>query len=95
MPDFLLQLSLPVETTTGRCFIQHYIESILALQEASSRQAQGLHMYLFFGNISTADYYFVREDLEFKVHFRVLRKDGNYCLKFETCSIRSLIEVLL
>ncbi|KAJ8459269.1 hypothetical protein OPV22_032195 [Ensete ventricosum] len=36
-----IKLSLPVETTTGKCFIQHYIESILALQEASSRQAQG------------------------------------------------------
>jgi len=32
-----LQLALPAETTTGTCFIQHYIESILALQEASSQ----------------------------------------------------------
>jgi len=32
-----LQVALPAETTTGTCFIQHYIESILALQDASSQ----------------------------------------------------------
>lgn len=37
----MLQLALPSETTTGRCFLQHYIESILALQEASCRLVQG------------------------------------------------------
>uniref|UniRef100_A0A7N0ZZ65 UTP-monosaccharide-1-phosphate uridylyltransferase n=2 Tax=Kalanchoe fedtschenkoi TaxID=63787 RepID=A0A7N0ZZ65_KALFE len=30
-----IKLALPRETTTGKCFLQHYIESILALQEAS------------------------------------------------------------
>ncbi|KAJ3696268.1 hypothetical protein LUZ60_001645 [Juncus effusus] len=34
-----IKLALPVETTTGKCFLQHYIESILALQEASSKYA--------------------------------------------------------
>ncbi|WOL19775.1 UDP-sugar pyrophosphorylase [Canna indica] len=36
-----IKLALPVETTTGRCFIQHYIETILAMQEASCRLAEG------------------------------------------------------
>jgi UDP-sugar pyrophosphorylase len=31
-----IKVALPAETTTGTCFLQHYIESILALQEASS-----------------------------------------------------------
>ncbi|ESQ46642.1 hypothetical protein EUTSA_v10000457mg [Eutrema salsugineum] len=32
-------VALPRETTTGTCFLQHYIESILALQEASHKVA--------------------------------------------------------
>ncbi|XP_039120269.1 UDP-sugar pyrophosphorylase [Dioscorea cayenensis subsp. rotundata] len=36
-----IKLALPLETTTGRCFLQHYIESILALQEASCKLVQG------------------------------------------------------
>ncbi|MQL97714.1 hypothetical protein Taro_030420 [Colocasia esculenta] len=36
-----IKLALPAETTTGTCFLQHYIESILALQDASCRVAQG------------------------------------------------------
>ncbi|KAL9313661.1 hypothetical protein ACSQ67_019113 [Phaseolus vulgaris] len=32
-----IKVALPAETTTGTCFIQHYIESILALQDASSQ----------------------------------------------------------
>ncbi|XP_057727491.1 UDP-sugar pyrophosphorylase 1 [Arachis stenosperma] len=32
-----IKVALPVETTTGTCFLQHYIEYILALQEASSQ----------------------------------------------------------
>ncbi|KXG20772.1 hypothetical protein SORBI_3010G251200 [Sorghum bicolor] len=32
-----IKVSLPRETTTGKCFLQHYIESILALQEASCK----------------------------------------------------------
>lgn len=39
----MLQVALPVETSTGTCFLQHYIESILALEEASCRATQGLH----------------------------------------------------
>ncbi|KAL8515025.1 hypothetical protein ACS0TY_013929 [Phlomoides rotata] len=35
-----IKVALPLETTTGTCFIQHYIESILALQEASCRIAE-------------------------------------------------------
>ncbi|KAB2083159.1 hypothetical protein ES319_A05G246600v1 [Gossypium barbadense] len=36
-----IKVALPAETTTGTCFLQLYIESILALQEASSRLSQG------------------------------------------------------
>ncbi|KAF2291325.1 hypothetical protein GH714_022899 [Hevea brasiliensis] len=36
-----IKVALPMETTTGTCFLQHYIESILALQEASCRLTQG------------------------------------------------------
>ena len=32
-----IKVALPAETTTGTCFLQHYIEYILALQEASSQ----------------------------------------------------------
>lgn len=39
-----LQVALPLESTTGTCFVQHYIESILALQEASCRLAEGLYI---------------------------------------------------
>ncbi|KAE8656337.1 UDP-sugar pyrophosphorylase [Hibiscus syriacus] len=35
-----IKVTLPAETTTGTCFLQLYIESILALQEASSRLSQ-------------------------------------------------------
>ncbi|XP_042408018.1 UDP-sugar pyrophosphorylase-like [Zingiber officinale] len=38
-----IKLALPIETTTGRCFMQHYVESILALQESSCRLAQDQH----------------------------------------------------
>lgn len=41
-----LQVSLPVESVTGTCFLQHYIESILALQDASCRQGQGIFIFL-------------------------------------------------
>ncbi|XP_024988333.1 UDP-sugar pyrophosphorylase-like isoform X2 [Cynara cardunculus var. scolymus] len=36
-----IKVALPMETTTGTCFLQHYIESILSLSEASCRDAQG------------------------------------------------------
>ncbi|KAF5206725.1 Shikimate dehydrogenase (NADP(+)) [Thalictrum thalictroides] len=36
-----IKLALPLESTTGTCFLQHYIESILALQKASCRVTQG------------------------------------------------------
>ncbi|ONI34576.1 hypothetical protein PRUPE_1G488700 [Prunus persica] len=34
-----IKLALPRETTTGMCFLQYYIESILALQDANSKLA--------------------------------------------------------
>jgi hypothetical protein len=39
---FPFQVALPFETITGTCFLQCYIESVLALQEASYRMTQGL-----------------------------------------------------
>ncbi|KAF8411727.1 hypothetical protein HHK36_004285 [Tetracentron sinense] len=36
-----IKLALPSVSTTGTCFLQHYIESILALQDASCRLVQG------------------------------------------------------
>ncbi|BAF20396.1 uDP-sugar pyrophosphorylase [Oryza sativa Japonica Group] len=36
-----IKVALPRETTTGKCFLQHYIESILALQEASCKLVEG------------------------------------------------------
>ncbi|KAK8947104.1 UDP-sugar pyrophosphorylase [Platanthera zijinensis] len=35
-----IKVSLPSETTTGTCFLQHYIESVLVLQEASCKLLQ-------------------------------------------------------
>ncbi|KAK4802350.1 hypothetical protein SAY86_000553 [Trapa natans] len=35
-----IKVALPAETTTGTCFLQHYIECILALQEASNKMAK-------------------------------------------------------
>lgn len=35
----IFQVALPAETTTGTCFLQSYIEYVLALQEASNRLA--------------------------------------------------------
>ncbi|XP_011027439.1 PREDICTED: UDP-sugar pyrophosphorylase [Populus euphratica] len=36
-----IKVALPFETITGTCFLQCYIESVLALQEASYRMTQG------------------------------------------------------
>ncbi|XP_077236450.1 UDP-sugar pyrophosphorylase-like isoform X1 [Tasmannia lanceolata] len=36
-----IKLALPSESTTGTCFLQHYVESILALQDASCRLVEG------------------------------------------------------
>ncbi|KAL8198015.1 hypothetical protein R6Q57_029934 [Mikania cordata] len=36
-----IKVALPMETTTGTCFLQNYIESILCLAEASHKQTQG------------------------------------------------------
>ncbi|KAM6543980.1 hypothetical protein CsatB_008427 [Cannabis sativa] len=36
-----IKVALPRETSTGTCFLQHYIESVLALEEASYGLTQG------------------------------------------------------
>ncbi|KAM7514790.1 hypothetical protein LguiA_004373 [Lonicera macranthoides] len=36
-----IKVALPSESTTGTCFLQNYIESILALQDANSKLVQG------------------------------------------------------
>ena len=40
-------MALPIESTTGTCFLQHYIESILALQDASCKIVEGLFFYIW------------------------------------------------
>ncbi|KAH6801402.1 UDP-sugar pyrophosphorylase [Perilla frutescens var. hirtella] len=35
-----IKVALPLESVTGTCFLQHYIESILALQDASCKLAE-------------------------------------------------------
>lgn len=42
----IFQVALPMETTTGTCFLQHYIESILCLSEASCKQTQGCYIFI-------------------------------------------------
>ncbi|PKA49520.1 UDP-sugar pyrophosphorylase [Apostasia shenzhenica] len=37
-----IKVALPCETTTGTCFLQHYIECILALQEASCKLSRDI-----------------------------------------------------
>lgn len=39
-----IKLALPSESTTGTCFLQHYIECILALEDASFKHVQGLSL---------------------------------------------------
>ncbi|GKA85778.1 UDP-sugar pyrophosphorylase [Tanacetum coccineum] len=36
-----IKVALPMETTTGTCFLEHYIESILSLSEARCKHAEG------------------------------------------------------
>lgn len=36
-----IKVALPRETTTGTCFLQHYIETMLAFQDASCKLAEG------------------------------------------------------
>ncbi|XP_058189753.1 UDP-sugar pyrophosphorylase isoform X1 [Rhododendron vialii] len=36
-----IKVALPRESSSGTCYLQHYIESILALQDASSRLVEG------------------------------------------------------
>ncbi|WVZ78654.1 hypothetical protein U9M48_026333 [Paspalum notatum var. saurae] len=52
-----IKVALPRETTTGKCFLQHYIESILALQEASCKMAEedGCHKKIPFVIMTSDD----------------------------------------
>lgn len=50
MGNIIAQVALPRETTTGKCFLQHYIESILALQEASCKLVEGMWTTLYMCN---------------------------------------------
>ncbi|KAI5015508.1 hypothetical protein ZWY2020_056898 [Hordeum vulgare] len=49
-----IKVALPRETTTGKCFLQHYIESILSLQEASWKMEGECHTKIPFA-IRTSD----------------------------------------
>jgi UDP-sugar pyrophosphorylase len=51
-----IKVALPRETTTGKCFLQHYIESILSLQEASCKMVDdGCHTKIPFVIMTSDD----------------------------------------
>ncbi|KAM0842904.1 hypothetical protein ACQ4PT_058077 [Festuca glaucescens] len=50
-----IKVALPRETTTGKCFLQHYIESILALQEASCKLEVECHTKIPFVIMTSDD----------------------------------------
>jgi hypothetical protein len=50
------QVALPRETTTGKCFLQHYIESILSLQEASCKMVDGMYSTLYLYGLMTCQH---------------------------------------
>jgi hypothetical protein len=50
---FFGQVALPRETTTGKCFLQHYIESILAFQEASCKMVDGMYSTFIYSGLVT------------------------------------------
>ena len=72
MPDFLWQLALPSEITTGRCFLEHYIESILALQEANCKLALGQYKCLIFSNRFSSSNLQVCQSTRFFVFYSIL-----------------------
>ncbi|XP_044976494.1 uncharacterized protein LOC123443975 [Hordeum vulgare subsp. vulgare] len=49
-----IKVALPRETTTGKCFLRHYIQSILSLQEASCKIEGECHTKIPF-SIMTSD----------------------------------------
>ncbi|CAM0909705.1 unnamed protein product [Alopecurus aequalis] len=50
-----IKVALPRETTTGKCFLQHYIECILALQEASCKLEGECHTKIPFVIMTSDD----------------------------------------
>ncbi|XP_065881926.1 UDP-sugar pyrophosphorylase [Euphorbia lathyris] len=85
-----IKVALPVETTTGICFLQHYIECILALQDASCKMAQGQCQREIPFAIMTSDDTHVRtlELLESNSYFgmepsqvKLLKQEKVACLK--------------
>ncbi|CAN6268294.1 unnamed protein product [Urochloa humidicola] len=51
-----IKVALPRETTTGKCFLQHYIESTLSLQEASCKMVgDGCHTKIPFVIMTSDD----------------------------------------
>ncbi|CAN6173475.1 unnamed protein product [Urochloa humidicola] len=51
-----IKVALPRETATGKCFLQHYIESILSLQEASCKMVgDGCHTKIPFVIMTSDD----------------------------------------
>ncbi|KAI5003456.1 hypothetical protein ZWY2020_030616 [Hordeum vulgare] len=50
-----IKVALPRETTTGKCFLQHYIESILSLQEASCKMEGECHTKIPFAIMTSDD----------------------------------------
>ncbi|KAI4387962.1 hypothetical protein MLD38_000344 [Melastoma candidum] len=58
-----IKVALPSQTTTGTCFLQHYIESVLALQEASSKLAEDVQAQIPFVIMTSDDTHVRTEQL--------------------------------
>ncbi|XP_044951842.1 UDP-sugar pyrophosphorylase-like, partial [Hordeum vulgare subsp. vulgare] len=50
-----IKVALPMETATGKCFLQHYIKSILSLQEASYKMEGECHTKITFAIMTSDD----------------------------------------
>lgn len=73
-----IKVALPCESASGRCFLQLYIESILALQDASGAAAAGRSLPLA---IMTSDDTHSRTEALLKKHSNFGMKEGQVLLE--------------
>lgn len=76
-----IKVALPCESASGRCFLQLYIEFILALQEASGAAAAGRLLPLA---IMTSDDTHARTEALLKKHNNFGMKEGQVRLRLMT-----------
>lgn len=88
----ILQLALPMESITGTCFLQNYIESILALQDASCRLVEGLPTTRSFSNCNPYKNSSVMILLSFSYRWIWNTNSiGDYDIRWHSCTyIRSI-----